>query len=335
MPQKFSGTTSSKRNTAAACLTAASIALLYASFDPAPAGETVRSASAVSSSTLVFSEEVPLPPDTKHLTIQNVSPDQLTPATEQTPAVVTVPNGCVLSNLEAIQFSALMLQDGARFLENVDTYGCMFEKQERINGDLGESQTIELKVRHSPKFSVYMKWKNGDTGRQLLYNEEYEDGQMIVKLGGLKGRLIPGIKLDPRGERAMSEARYPATEAGILGMLRQILAVRKQDIDRGQGVTCRRLANQQFDERDCMCFVYEYESKEYSEVYRKSIILIDARYHIPLMARNYTWLDKTEGLTPEQIDEQSLIENYSFSGLDFGRDFVAEEFRRDFPKYRM
>ncbi len=160
MPRKlFSPSTS--RNTAALCLSAASIALLYASFDPVPAGENTRPAQQVSSSSsFVITEEVPVPPDAKDLTVQEVRPDQLNP-TPAAPADASsvCPTGCVLTNEEAIQFSVLMLQDGARFLENIDSYAVTFEKQERINGDLSEAQTIELKVRHSPKFSVYMKWK--------------------------------------------------------------------------------------------------------------------------------------------------------------------------------
>lgn len=211
----------------------------------------------------------------------------------------------------------------------------MFSKQERINGDLTQNQIIEMKVQHGPTFGIYMKWKNGDTGRQVLYNDSYPDGQMVVKLGGLKGRLLPAIKLDPRGERAMSEARYPVTEAGILGMTRQILAHREADLKRGYGVICRRLPNQQFDERECMCFVFEYESPEISATYRKSIILIDTRNCIPLMARNYTWARDTDGLTPEELDEQTLIENYTFTALNFGAELVAEDFSRDNPRYRM
>ena len=50
---------------------------------------------------------------------------------------------------------------------------------------------------------------------------------------------------------------------------------------------------------------------------------------------NHTWTDEQEGLTAEQLDENTLIENYSFSSLNFGREFVAEDFSRDNPQYRM
>ena len=172
-------------------------------------------------------------------------------------------------------------------------------------------------------------------GRQVLYSDEYEDKQMVVKLGGLKGRLLPAIKLDPTSERAMSESRHPITAAGIHAMLRQMIGHRQDDLNRGHGVVCRRLPNQVFDERDCFCFSYEYESPELSPTYRKSIVLIDARHCIPMMARQFTWARDAEELTPEQLDEQTLVEHYSFTSINLEAALVAEDFSRENPKYRM
>lgn len=316
---------SGKSNVLAVCVSAASLAVIFSSFDPAPAGEDL---SIVRPASVVLSD-VPIPPDAGisfRADLRELR-DELAP--------VAVQNGMLLDNDEALKFSLLILQDGSRFLENIDTYTTVFSKRERINGDLSNTQTIEMKVRHEPSFSVYMKWKNGDTGRQVLFNEEYEDKKMVVKLGGLKGRLLPAIKLEPTSPRAMSESRYPITQAGLLGMVKQIVACRQNDMKCGEGVTCVRLENQVWDERECYCFQYDYHSPEFSKVYRKSIVLIDTRYHIPLQIANYTWASEADGLTPEQLDEQTLIEDYSFSRIDFGRDLVAEEFSRDNPSYRM
>jgi hypothetical protein len=325
MPRLRIRKSSGKSNVLALCCSAASIAFIFSSFDPAPAGEDL-SIVQTAATTLT---DVPFPPDAGigfESELRGV-------AIEGVPA--TVQNGMLLNNHEAIKFSLLILQDGSRFLENVDAYTTVFNKQERINGDLSDVQTIEMKVRHEPSFSVYMKWKNGDTGRQVLFNEDYEDKKMVVKLGGLKGRLLPAIKLDPTSSRAMSESRYPVTEAGLLGMVKQMVAYRQTDIKNGHGVTCLRLPNRQWDERDCYCFQYNYDSPEINQTYRKSLVLIDTRYHIPLQVMNYTWTSETDGLTAEQIDELTLIENYSFSRTDFGRELVAEEFSRENPSYRM
>ena len=308
--------------------------MLHASFDPVPAGDDIRLGGIASTTLPTFPSDVPVPPEARHLDRLDPNADELTENSLSTPA--PQPSGaCVLNNNEALQFTLLLLNDGARFLENCPSYTTTFTKQERINGDLSEDQIIDMKVRHEPYFSVYMKWRNGDRGRQVLFSEEYEDRQMVVKLGGFKGRLLPALKLDPNGDRAMSESRYPVTEAGILGMLRQIQKHRSDDVRHGHGVTCRRLPNQEFDQRDCYCFEFIYDSAKQSPIYRRSIILIDTRYHIPLMARNYTWAVDADTLSGEELDQRTLIESYSFSAVNFGSELLAKDFSRDNPRYRM
>ncbi len=329
MPRIRKVQSSSKRNFLAICASAVSIGAICCSFDPVPAGEDIqltRVTSAVAAAE--NSTDVPLPPGVQTSLSDTVSP---LPAA----GAVQPVNSGDLNNHDAIKFSLLLLKDGGRFIDNINNYRVTFEKRERINGDLGELEAMELKVRHVPNFSVYMKWKVGDTGRQLLYNDEYDDKQMIVKLGGLKGRIMPALKLDPFGTEAKAGARYPVTEAGIAGMIRQMIVHRENDLNHGQGVECVRLANQVFDERECYCFKYEYSEPKFNALYRKSIVLMDTRYHVPLKVTNYTWSDNAEGMTPEQLDEMTLIEDYAFRQLDMGAKLVAEDFSRDNPSYRM
>jgi hypothetical protein len=54
-----------------------------------------------------------------------------------------------------------------------------------------------------------------------------------------------------------------------------------------------------------------------------------------LKVRNYTWAADTEGLSELELDELTLIEDYSFTGLNFQQRLVAEEFSRENPLYRM
>lgn len=323
MPQR-SCSSSGKPNILALCLSAASVAVICGSFDPVPAGDDL---SLVRVSARA-DRDVPLPPDARTDLLIDVAKS---PAQAITPAS----DSMLLDSEDALKFSLLLLQDGARFVENIKTYSVVFHKQERLGGDLGEVQIIDLKVRHQPAFSVYMKWQNGDKGRQVLYNEEYDDRKLVVKLGGLKGRLLPGIKLDPNSSEAMKEARYPVTEAGLLGMLKQIIAHRQQDVKNGEGVTCRRLPNAVCDERECYVFEFEYHSPRFNDKYRKSLVKIDCRYHVPLHVVNHTWARDVDQLTVEQVDELTLVENYAFTHMDFGRELVAKDFDRDNPAYRM
>lgn len=321
-PQK----NSRRSNFLAMSVSAISLGVIFCSFDPVPAGEEI-------SRLEISSDNVPLPPGV--IASAESAEPQTTTVGEEPGTPATKPGGMILNNDDALKFSLLMMQDGQRFIENVDAYSVVFNKQERIQGDLSETQTIDMKVRHSPSFGIYMKWKNGDTGRQLLYNEDYEDKKMCVKLGGFKGRLLPAIKLEPTSPEAMAQARYPVTEAGILGMLKLLVFHRQNDLKNGQGVRCVRLEDTEFDDRKCYCFLYEYDSPEFNKTYRKSLLMLDARYHVPLRVINHTWTENSEGLTASELDDQTLIEDYSFLNLDFGKEMVTIDFSRDNPAYRM
>jgi len=323
MPQSHSG--SRRPNLLVVTILGLSAGMLYVCFDPLPAGESPPT---TGNSEQTAFPIVPLPPNA-----DSIPAGEGAAGDESGDGASAIK--CGLTNRETLKFCLLMLKDGIRLLNSVDTYTATFHKQERIGGDLSEVQAIDLKVRHFPKFAVYMNWRNGDRGRQLLYNKQYEDGDMVVKLGGLKGRLLPGIKLNPHGSMATSESRYPVTNAGILGMLKQIVAHREHDLVHDHAVSCQRLRNQPFDGHDCYCFLFVYNDPDISTTYRKSIILIDAVRHIPLMARNYTWATDCDDMPAEELDELTLIEGYSFTAIDFAEEVLAIEFSRDNPRYRM
>jgi len=317
---------------------AGTFGLLYVSYDPIPAGAAPTSeADRVAEAVAEFI--VPLPPEVPELVASaddSSEPDETDAksSTIETDQPVASLSG-QLTNDELIEYFMLLLRDGGNYLKSFDTYTATFHKQERLGGDLSEVQMIDIKIRQHDQFAVYMKWRNGDRGRQLLYSTEYEDGDMVVKLGGFKGRLLPGIKVSPHGSMARDEARHPVTQAGICGMLDQMIEYREQELKRGHGIDCQRLPNQTFDDRECLCFLYQYEQPGISGGYRKSLILIDGDRHIPVMARNYTWATEADDLSPAGLDELTLVENYSFTNIDFSRKLTASDFSRDNPRYRM
>jgi len=322
-------------NALAALLTCTSALIIFSCFDPVPAGEDLALAAPAASASAAGNEtDVPVPPEARHLSSGNGS----TVATAKiVPEIATEPELTYSGNIgdEHRTFFLLMLQDGARFLANTREYSAVFHKQERLQGDLTEVQQIDMKIRHTPHFSVYMKWKNGDAGRQALYSAAYEDGRVSVKLGGFKGRLLPAIRLNPSGDEAMAEARHPITEAGLLFLTKRLIDDRRVELKHNHQVTCSRLPNTTVDERPCFQFQFDYPDAAANPEYRKSVIAIDSRYHVPLLVQNWTWTAGTEQISAAELDEQTLVESYSFSALNFGISYADADFSRDNPKYRM
>lgn len=333
MPRHSSRNSSGRRNILAACVTFFSVGILYSSFDPVPAGEDLVNYSPPPVIYTIDESDVPIPPNGG--AVPAPAADQVTndsTETAENPAQPT--QGSVLSSNETIKFCVLLLQDGARYMKNLTDYTVNFHRQERIDGDMKEQQSIAMKVQHSPNFSVYMNWQTGDRGRQVLFSDCYEDGCMVVKFGGIK-RFLPAVRIDPLCSLAKAESRYPITEAGVLGMIEQILKHRQEDLRRGHGVSCVRLTDDEFDGHQCYRFLLTYDDPKFNAVYRKSILLVDSRRHIPLMVRNFTWATDSENLSEKELDEATLIENYSFTRLDMSSKLAEKDFSRENPKYRM
>jgi len=248
---------------------------------------------------------------------------------EAQPAVVENPN--TLQGIWAKKMVCSILTQGCDSFGKVPGYTASMFKQERLGGVMGEGQTIEAKFKHQP-FSVYMKWRTGDRGRQLIYVEGQNEGNMLVQPGGIKGRLTGVISLDPEGTMALAESRYPVSNAGLLPLAQKIVKYQVRDIESGKGFHCELHDNQMFADRPCFLFINEYDSKEVSETYRKCVVYIDKELSMPVCVKNYTWDDEA---IAEELDEKSIIEFYAYSDLDLESDLSAEDFDQSNRSYRL
>lgn len=273
-------------NSLAFCVALAAVAFAYLNFDPLAAG-TEPHASFASSPGALSVPTPPAPPTPTPLPASE--PTEAGTQAESRTAASTAPvDDQVLRGKWALLFVNNMLRQGCESFTKVSDYTATFYKQERIAGMLGEGQTIDLKLRHEP-FSVYMKWKSGDRGRQLIYREGQNDGNMLVQPGGIKGRLTGVLSLDPEGTMAMSECRHPVTKAGLVGLARTIVEYQENDLVRGNGFTCELHDEQEFEGRPCYLFQCTYESEKINPEYRKSLIYIDKELSLPVCVKNFTW----------------------------------------------
>ena len=243
---------------------------------------------------------------------------------ESAPAVIEGP--------EALAHNIDLLRQGQTKLERMPGYTATMFTHERVGGQMSTPHIAELKLRHEP-FSLYMKWLAGDDkGRELLYVEGRNDGEMLVKLGGLKGRLLPAIKVDPHGALARAKSRHAITEAGLLHLVRTLLEHRERDRRENVQVDCRCSEEHEFDGRPCCCFVLDFASREESPTYRKSVQLFDDEWLVPVCIWNYGWPTR-EDVPGEKLDEATLLEHYSYSDLRLHQDLADRDFDRDNAKY--
>jgi hypothetical protein len=322
-------------NFVACLITGAVISYVYLNSDPVISGTE----SPVDAATVIGPPEITLPPAppvsqrnaAETIITGEAIADEATETAGDAPAQAAAIDPNVLTGRWAMLFSVTLLEHGCEKFQHVTDYTATMYKQERIDGELREGNTMSLKLRHEP-FSVYMKWLDGDKGRQLIYVDGENDGNLLVQLGGVKGRLLGTLTIDPNGSQAMAESRYPITGAGLLHLARKVLEFRKQDLQRGTGVHCEMHDNQELNGRPCYLFVTTYSSPEYSETYRKATLYIDKELSMPVCVRNYTW---AKDANPETIDDETLIEFYSYTDIKVEQQLSGIDFDRGNEGYRM
>ncbi len=232
-----------------------------------------------------------------------------------------------LEGIAGLRLNVALLERGLQRLLEIPSYTATMAKQERIGGDLSDSQVIRMKLRHAP-FSVYMCWLEGDVGREALFVEGQNDGKTLFHFGGWKARMLPTLKLDPHGSLAQRESRYPITEAGILGLIENLIKYRQRDLSKFDKLHFEIVDGQVCHGRDCYFSILEYFNQDDSELYRKSISYIDKEWSVPVWIKNYTWPNfaVTAASDDSVLDGLTLIESYAFSDIEMNAPLSNKDF---------
>lgn len=308
-----------RANGMAALIACLAIGVLMLEFQPTPAGASFQTASVRSQRS-------------SHRLKMLVRKPAVVPTAEisQAAAVALSPEE---TRRKILEDKVARLKRGEELLVSTPDYVASFTKQELVHGELLDEQTISMKVRHEP-FSVYLKWLSGDVGREILYVAGEHEGNMLCRAGGWKGRLGT-LHLDPEGDLAMKESRYPVNKIGMLELTRLLLGYHKVDLETNNYRHCEIRENQQIGNRDCSLYIIEYRDREVSPVYRKSLTYIDNRWNVPIGVTAYGWpADSDEAECPEW-DESTLIENYSYTDIRLRPQLISADFDRQNEEYRL
>jgi hypothetical protein len=234
-----------------------------------------------------------------------------------------------LQGKEALLCDFELLREGLRLLEQTADYTGTFRKQERIDGVLDKGSLIQVKSRHEP-LSLYLKWLKGDTGRELLFVKNERDGEMLVRLGGIRGRLLPALKIDPDGDLARQKVRHHISRVSILNLTRQVVEHSERDLHQSAGVRCELLAE---DSEKPIRVIREYESPKVGGDYRKAMHFIDRGTLLPVKILTYGWPEEGETIPQEELDAETLLEDYEYSDLQFDLPLSDEDFSEHNPGY--
>lgn len=202
--------------------------------------------------------------------------------------------------------------------EGVQDYVSIFNKQERIDGELLPMETIRLKFKKP--FSVYMRWiEEPRKGMEVIYVRGENDGKMVAHPGSFPDITV---KLDPDGKLAMRQNRHPVTDVGI-GSAIQIIA---KDVQRAgahpeDSVKYQDHGIQDVNGEEARCIEALMPADEKSGYYaHRAFICYETETN--LLSQIKIW-DHTN----------TLVENYRYSRIETNVGLSEIDFDADNPDY--
>lgn len=125
------------------------------------------------------------------------------------------------------------------FYLQTPAYTCKMTRQESVGGKQQQPEILLMKFRLQPR-SVFYQWADDkNAGRECVYVEGQNKGQMITR-GGKADLFFVGrtMRIDPNGMLAKAKSRYSIAESGMDNMVRR-LETRVQNYERGDLSTGR------------------------------------------------------------------------------------------------
>ena len=230
----------------------------------------------------------------------------------------------VLAGAAASRFCILLLEEAERSLAGVPDFRAKFYKRERVNGELGDLNIMDLKVRRDP-LSVYMRWTEPYAGREIIWQEGANDGQILVHAGGWQRKIVPLLKLDPLGERAMEYNRRPVTQIGLWNFNRRLLDNLRVDLEHTD-VKVWMTQDKKVGGRDAYCFRVVHSDRAERAAYHKMLMYIDQHLGLPVACELFGWPESSEVEPP-------LEESYAFNDLELGVGLSDIDFDMTNPEY--
>lgn len=208
-------------------------------------------------------------------------------------------------------------------LNTIGDYRCVFQRQERVGGELSEETRMRMKVRQHP-FSVYMCFLEpaASAGQEVIYVEGRNDGKLLAHATGLAG-AVGTVALDPNGMIAMRGGRYPITEAGMTRLVEKLLELgAKKRLFRESQV---EIAPIEFAERPCTRVEIRNPAPVGDFRLAAARIVLDDQWKVPVHFEALEW--------PAAGGQPVLLEKYSYLNLELDVGLTDRDFDPKNPEY--
>jgi hypothetical protein len=232
----------------------------------------------------------------------------------------------------ALQVAHASLQN---IRQNIADYTAIMIKREQIDGTLGDYEYMGIKVRNRKfangtmvvPFSVYMAFLKPTTikGREVIYVENKNSGNLVAHEGGMKGRFLPTVNLDPQGMLAMRGQRYPITEMGLENLVVKLIEKGERDRQRGE-CEVDFINGAKVGGRQCTVLAVKHPVPRAHFDFHLAQIFIDDELNLPVRYCAYTWPEAPGG-------QPVLLEEYTYQNIKTNVGLTDADFDQNNTKY--
>ncbi len=210
------------------------------------------------------------------------------------------------------------LRHAESLLARTDSYTALFHKQELIQSNLTEEETIFLKFKKP--LNVYMKWiKEPYRGRESLYVEGFNNNRVKVRECGLV--WVMPLDLDPYGSLIMQGSRHPITDTGLEHMVRLIYENLAKGMKTGE-VDFRNHGRENVYGQGTLKTEIIFPRNRAKGYYcYRAVLYLDTVKKLPIRVQIYDW-------------DNMLVESYGYEALKLDAGLSEADFDPDNPEYR-
>jgi hypothetical protein len=223
--------------------------------------------------------------------------------------------------------------------KEIRDYTCTLVKRERVDGELLGYEYIHAKIRNqrtengkvTKPFAVYMHFLRPSKikGREVIYIKGENDDKLVAHEGGLFGRTLPTVWLNPTSILAMRGQRYPIYDVGLKNLVDKLIEVGEKDKAAGRK-DCEVTFHEGAKVADRVCTVMEIKSLKPDPTrkpdYYLARVFIDDELQVPIRYAAYGYPEKEGGKPP-------VIEEYTYCNLKLNVGLKDKDFDHNNKDY--
>lgn len=208
-------------------------------------------------------------------------------------------------------------------MRKIDSYTAQLTKKE-IVGKLAVTHKMDVKIRHEP-FSVYLCYVDPSKGREVLFIEGQNNGNLLAHDVGMKA-IFGSVSLNPTGQMAMEGNRYPITKIGLVRSVEEVVAQWKKELKYG-GTQVKYYPNAKLDKKIACRVIESTHPKPFKQFkFKTTRLWFDAKTNLPIRIEQF-------GFPKNPKDKAPLVEQYTYRNLKANLKLTDRDFDKKNPKY--